>query len=66
VERALIAQLISGSDSTLLDKATFAIAPVIVDAVAQHGAEQGARDRAIYGGGRPSTKVIITARSELG
>jgi len=65
VDRAIVAQLISGSKSTLLDKATFAIAPVIVDAVAQWGADQGARDRAIDGRRQGSGTVIITARSEL-
>jgi hypothetical protein len=63
--RAMVAQIISGSDSTLLDKATFAVAPVIVDAVAQWGADQGARDRAIDGRRQGSGTVIITARSEL-
>lgn len=63
--RAMVAQLISGSDSTLLDKATFAVAPVAVDAVAQWGADRGARDRAIDGRHQANRTVIITARSEL-
>ena len=63
--RAVVAQIISGSDSTLLDKATFAVAPVVVDAVAQWGANQGARDRAMYGRPQANGTVIITARSEL-
>lgn len=63
--RAVVAQIISGSDSTFLDKATFAVAPVVVDAVAQWGADQGARDRAAYGRRQANGTVIITARSEL-
>jgi len=63
--RAVIAQILSGPDSTFLDKATFAVAPIAVDAVAQWGADRGARDRAMYGGNQASGPVIITARSEL-
>jgi hypothetical protein len=63
--RAVVAQIISGSDSTLLDKATFAVAPVIVDAVAQWGADQGARDWAKHGRPQANGTVNIAVRSEL-
>lgn len=47
--RVVIAEVISGSDSTIADKATFVVAPLLIDAVALWGAEAGARDRAAEG-----------------
>lgn len=47
--RAMVAQIISGSDSTLLDKATFAVAPIAVDATAAWGAARGAEEFAAEG-----------------
>jgi hypothetical protein len=41
IVRGVAAEIISGSDSTLLDKATFAVAPTSVDATAALGATRG-------------------------
>lgn len=47
--RGLMAEVISGPDSTFVDKATFAIAPLAVDAAAAWGAAQGAEHFAARG-----------------
>ena len=57
IVRGVVAEIISGSDSTLLDKATFAVAPFAVDATAAWGAARGAEEFAAEGR-RPRPDVI--------
>ena len=57
IVRGVVAEIISGSDSTLLDKATFAVAPIVVDATAAWGAARGAEEFAAEGR-RPRPEVI--------
>ena len=57
IVRGVVAEIISGSDSTLLDKATFAVAPIVVDATAAWGAARGVEEFAAEGR-RPRPDVI--------
>ena len=44
ITRAVIAQVLSGDDSTFTDKAVFVLGPVAVNAAAEWGAREGVRE----------------------
>ena len=62
ITRLIVADIISGSDSTVLDMAVFAGAPFVVDAVVARGAEAGAREFATRGHRPRRESIDVTNR----
>ena len=60
--RAVVAEVISGPDSTLVDKATFVVGPIVVDAAAAWGAAAGSQQRAQEGRGPNRGAIDVTGR----